>query len=190
MKNRKDRTSYRFYRFYGIRGTSILICIACAVLLFGCEAKTRYQVLSFIFDGVPVPENPAGGAASPGGKSPSGDSRQHASTHGPYAARMCEACHQKGTNALLAPREQLCFRCHTFPMVRRQHGPVVAGGCLVCHDPHRSSNSFLLVAEAKEFCFYCHDKNEVMTRDAHRGVDISCTECHNPHGSDNDYFFR
>jgi predicted CXXCH cytochrome family protein len=170
----------------------ILLCAAGMAILGGCEAKTRYQVLSFFFDGVPEPGKKATGAggAGPVAGSAAGAPAQRASQHGPFAAKLCSACHDPNTNALLLPRSQLCLKCHTFAAVRRQHGPVASGGCLVCHDPHRSSNEYLLVSPAREFCTYCHDPAEINTREVHQGNTAACTECHNPHGSDNDYFIR
>ncbi len=169
----------------------ILICLGAMILLGGCEAKTRYQVLSFFFDGVPAPREEAQLTTPSGGTDEKQAVQQERSSkHGPYAAKMCSACHDPSTNALLLPREKLCLKCHVIEAGRKQHGPVASGGCLVCHDPHRSSNAYLLVSPAKEFCTYCHDPNEIYARPAHQGVSASCTECHNPHGSDNDYFLR
>ncbi len=169
----------------------ILVCVAAAVLLCGCEARTRYAVLSFFFDGVPPPEDQASqGTFSAAAKGEGNKPKERGSQHGPFAAKMCTACHDSNTNALVLPRSELCLKCHTLQTGRRQHGPVAAGGCLVCHDPHRAANQYLLVAPAREFCMYCHDPKDVYTRDAHADNTISCTECHNPHGSDNEYFLR
>jgi predicted CXXCH cytochrome family protein len=165
----------------------ILICLASMVMLCGCEPQTRYKVLSFFFDGVPVPRDPSLITESADAKG-TGGVRVRASKHGPYEAKMCAACHDPNTNALLLPRDQLCLKCHEVKTGRRQHGPFASGGCLVCHDPHRSSSEHLLVAPAKEFCLYCHESREILTRKVHQGMTVSCTVCHNPHGSDNEYF--
>jgi predicted CXXCH cytochrome family protein len=171
----------------------LLLFFAAMVLISGCEANTRYQVLSYFFDGVPLPAGMAAQTGNPkdqaAGKAAAGLSA-HPSRHGPFDAKMCDACHDKNTNKLLLPKEELCLKCHTFPSPRRQHGPVVSGGCLVCHDPHSSSNQYLLVAEAKDFCMYCHEKNDIFSHEAHRSSDTACTVCHNAHGSDNDFLLR
>ena len=171
-----------------------LICIALLIALCGCEAKTRYQALNFFFDGVPASEEAARENVSKGEaagmEAGNTGQKQQASTHGPFGAKMCSACHDPNTNTLLLPKEQLCLNCHVLQTGRRQHGPVASGGCVVCHDPHRSPYEHLLVSAAKEFCTYCHDPKEFYAREAHRGVNSSCTECHNPHGSDNDFFLR
>jgi predicted CXXCH cytochrome family protein len=170
---------------------NLLICVAALVLLCGCTAQTRYEVLSFFFDGVPAPEDQAARAARAGAaRRDANNENERSSQHGPYAAKMCAACHDTNTNALLLPKDMLCLNCHDLQLGRRQHGPVAAGGCLVCHDPHRSSNRYLLVSPAKVFCLYCHDPKDVYERDAHQGMTASCTECHNPHGSDNEYLLR
>lgn len=167
----------------------MLICAAALVLLCGCEAKTRYQVLSFFFDGVPPPEDRiVNGDTGAVMKKP--EQQQKPSKHGPFAARMCNACHDSNTNALLLPRDKICLKCHVLETARRQHGPVASGGCLVCHDPHRSSSEYLLVSSVKGFCTYCHDPKEIYEREVHRDNTASCTDCHNPHGSDNDFFLR
>jgi predicted CXXCH cytochrome family protein len=170
----------------------MLICVAGLVLFCGCEAGTRYQVLSFFFDGVPAPEDQSSLSKGAGtdANNPAGRPEQHASKHGPYAAKLCAACHDPNTNALLLPKDKLCLKCHDLQTGRKQHGPVASGSCLVCHDPHRASNEHLLVAPAREFCMFCHDPKEIYAREAHRGITTSCTVCHNPHGSDNDYFLR
>ncbi len=168
----------------------ILIGIAGVFLLSSCQPKTRYEVLSFFFDGVPDPEAQGQQKSGDSGKKGGGEPAERASTHGPYGARMCSACHDPSTNALLLPKDKLCGKCHDVARGSKQHGPVASGGCLVCHDPHRSGNRYLLVASSKVFCIYCHDAREIASREAHRGVTASCTECHNPHGSDNAFFLR
>ncbi len=167
-----------------------MICIVGTTLLCGCNATTRYQVLSFFFDGVPSPEDRSLQAGAQAGRPGAEKPASQVFKHGPFAAKLCAACHDSSTNVLLLPKDKLCFKCHELPSPRKQHGPVVTGGCVVCHDPHSSSNERLLVAPAREFCLYCHDGKEIYSREAHRGNDTACTVCHNPHGSDNDFFLR
>ena len=64
------------------------------------------------------------------------------------------------------------------------HGPAEQGECTLCHDPHASSNSTLLLAEGLELCGDCHDDVADQIESAeyvHDPVEDSCTECHNPH---------
>ena len=174
----------------------VIISIISAAVLCGCEARTRYRVLSIFFDGVPDPDKSTGTAE--GGKNVGttaaggGEIRNHQYTeHGPYAARLCEGCHQRGTNKLLMPVESLCIYCHAFAMnKKRMHGPIASGGCKVCHDPHSSSNRFLLVSDSKEFCLYCHDKNEISTHEVHQDMTTECITCHDAHGSDNEFLLK
>ena len=163
-------------------------------LLCSCEpmSMTRYKTLSIFFDGVPNPEEEA--LKSRNTKAGGGKERQAAATyrmHGPYAARLCSACHQIGTNALILPIEQLCFNCHVLQFDKKYvHGPVAAGGCKTCHDPHGSSFPALLVAEARVFCFKCHSEKDIAKNEVHKGVTEECTECHDAHSSDQVYLLR
>jgi predicted CXXCH cytochrome family protein len=155
----------------------------------GCAPETRYQVLSFFFDGVPKPgekrsEQRGTEVAAPGALPKYGE-------HGPYAAKLCDACHLQGSNNLVVAREELCIRCHVLKLDRKiLHGPLASGNCEICHGPHGSSNRFLLVADAKEFCVYCHDKSDIMKRAAHQGMDAECTVCHDAHGSENEFLLK
>lgn len=159
----------------------------------GCNATTRYQVLSFLFDGVPPPQ-----------AAPAVDQQQTAAAgtaparqvgyraHGPYAAKLCNACHNSGaTNALLLPREELCFQCHELKLNKKYiHGPLASGGCLACHDPHSSQYRYFLVSESDDFCFRCHDAEMVARNTAHAGMQQQCTTCHDAHMSDKRYLLR
>ena len=81
-------------------------------LLSGCEPKTRYQVLSFFFDGVPEPvSRSSDGAAALSTKTADGQ-KEGSSIHGPFGAKMCTGCHDPNTNALLLPKDKLCSKCH------------------------------------------------------------------------------
>jgi predicted CXXCH cytochrome family protein len=163
----------------------------------GCAPKTEsaYRVLSLFFDGVPKPqeltskEHPE--EAVPG-KEASGEIRKTMyREHGPYAAKMCDGCHEPSTNVLVAPIDQLCFRCHEFRTDKKYvHGPLASGGCRVCHDPHGSKYRFLLVSEAETFCLYCHDKQLIETSAVHKQTQERCTSCHNAHMSDKRYLLK
>jgi predicted CXXCH cytochrome family protein len=179
---------------------ALIIALSCCLMLFllaGCEAKSSYKVLSFFFDGVPNPDEPVPEkgaarkqrlalAAEKGSKM--GSYRDH----GPYGAKRCEACHEKATNKLVMPVEQLCFKCHTFDVTKKHvHGPLASGGCRVCHLPHGSSYDFLLVSDPKEFCLYCHDKTIILKSDIHREAEgQQCTVCHDAHSSDTEYLLK
>jgi predicted CXXCH cytochrome family protein len=168
--------------------TLMAFCVAAAILC-GCETTTRYKVLSFFFDGVPNPElektskgpdRTGVGAAAPQG-----------SMHGPYLAKQCGACHERGTNALVAPIGELCFRCHVIKMDKKWvHGPLASGGCRFCHVPHTSSNPFLLVSALANSCFSCHDEEAIKKGEHHKGTEMKCTYCHDAHMSDKKYMLK
>ncbi len=165
-----------------------------AALLTGCDATTRHRVLTFFFDGVPplklpgeVEAKPAAAAAVPAQAGPA-----QYFEHGPYAAKLCNGCHEEGAgNALVLPRDQLCFRCHDLKLDRKYvHGPIASGGCLVCHDPHSSQYPHLLVSESDGFCFTCHDRESVAKNAAHADLREQCTTCHDAHMSDRKYLLK
>lgn len=162
-----------------------------ALLSIGCTATSRYKVLSFFFDGVPPPaaEAPEG---TPAAANVIQARQVRYREHGPYAARLCNACHDPAAfNALVMPREQLCFKCHEFRMDKKYiHGPLASGGCTACHDPHSSQYRYLLVSESDSFCFYCHDRQTVARIGAHAGTQELCTTCHDAHMSDKKYLLK
>lgn len=162
--------------------------------LSGCSPQTRYTALSFFFDGVPQPgEQMANGPEGKTMRARADEQTGAGRKHGPYAAKMCSACHrQDGSNQLILPVEKLCLNCHDLNIRKRKiHGPVASGGCRVCHDPHGTGKPFMLVADPSQFCLTCHDAAEVGSRKVHQdAVDMECTECHDPHGSDNDFLLK
>ena len=90
---------------------------------------------------------------------------------------------------LLQPRRELCLACHGPSLLgesaRRQHtalhGPVAAGLCLACHDPHRTRQPFLLRVPPEEVCSQCHEAASLQA--AHPPPDEPCMECHDPHAA-------
>jgi predicted CXXCH cytochrome family protein len=87
--------------------------------------------------------------------------------HGPYAARLCSACHPKPVDGKVGLTEDtvdsLCYECHT------QFKAEMAGmgsrhkllsqsdrACLECHDPHASNQEYHLKKPAQDLCLSCH----------------------------------
>jgi predicted CXXCH cytochrome family protein len=173
---------------------SFIMCLVITLSIGGCAGDSGYKVLSFFFDGVPDPaEKKAAEAGKETGDKTASSSglKYKASVHGPYAAKLCNGCHNRSTNALLMPLRELCFKCHEFNMEKKYvHGPLAAGGCTVCHDPHSSGNRFLLVSASENFCFHCHDKRSVDENAAHKGIQPDCTSCHSAHMSDMQYLLK
>jgi len=174
------------------RGTGAALC-ALALALMACNGPKSHGILTFFFDGVPPPEaqDAAGRGATQAG-APAAAPVIRVSEHGPYAAKLCSGCHDTARgNALVVPGDQLCSRCHTLALSKKFiHGPLMAGGCLLCHDPHRSRYPYLLVAESAAFCIRCHDPKSLRRVDGHEGTGPSCTTCHEAHMSDREYLLR
>jgi len=161
------------------------------LLTIGCDPTERYHVLSFLFDGVPQPQAPAERSETqPAANGVPSQVRYR--EHGPYAAKMCNACHEPTAfNALVVPADRLCFKCHDFNLDKKYiHGPLASGGCTACHDPHSSQYQYLLVSEPDHFCTQCHDPDSIGRVSAHQGVTEQCTACHDAHMSDNKYLLR
>lgn len=173
-------------------GTVVASMVAVALVAPGCDPMTRYRVLSFLFDAVPPPQV----AKAPSAKDATGAAapvtRVTFNAHGPYGAKLCNACHNPGAfNALVLPREELCFKCHEFKLDKKYiHGPLASGGCTACHDPHSSKYRYLLRSESDTFCLYCHDRQAVAANPAHASAEEKCTACHDPHMSDRRYLLR
>jgi predicted CXXCH cytochrome family protein len=165
-----------------------------AALLIGCSGQSRYEILSLFFDGVPPPPPVEVAEGKPAGASAGSaeESRFTPRNHGPYAAKLCNACHESAaTNTLVAPRDQLCFQCHELKLDKKYiHGPLASGGCLACHDPHGSRYRYFLVSESDTFCVYCHDRQAIARIEAHAGMQGQCTECHDAHMSDKQYLLK
>lgn len=168
--------------------SALLLLLA---VLAGCGAASRQKILEALFDGVPprVIEAPDEGQAI-GAKRPAGKSQAPISwSHGPYAAKLCDACHESAaSNALVLPRDQICLKCHELQLTKKYvHGPVADGGCMICHDPHKSKYRYMLVSESSSFCLNCHEQQAVARNSAHDGVTEQCTNCHDAHMSDKKY---
>lgn len=166
-----------------------------AVLFVGCEPASRYAVLSTFFDGVPKPvaiTNGPGNGDKANGSTVAQLRRAKFGEHGPYAARQCDACHAStASNTFVAPRDQLCLRCHDLQLNKRYiHGPLASGGCISCHDPHSSKYEHLLVSDSGTFCLHCHNTVDIAKVSAHRETKAQCTSCHDPHMSDRKYLVR
>jgi predicted CXXCH cytochrome family protein len=166
-----------------MRTRGLPIALAAASFLLGCSTPRGHRVLTFFFDGVPPLAAPAPVASH--APAVTATSVRRAGEHGPFVARLCDACHEPGRgNALVAPKDQLCLKCHAIDLTRRYvHGPLLAGDCGVCHDPHRSAYPSLLVAESRTFCVRCHDRASLRSVEGHDGS-RTCVSCHDAHGAD------
>ncbi|NOX85830.1 MAG: hypothetical protein GXO86_07695 [Chlorobi bacterium] len=114
--------------------------------------------------------------------------------HPPYQEKECANCHNQGQmGKLLEPLPGLCYQCHESFGDQYQvlHGPVDAGFCTQCHNPHMSKNKFLLIRTGQNLCLNCHLSKDVFKNEAHSDIeDADCTECHNPHGGEDRFILN
>jgi predicted CXXCH cytochrome family protein len=101
-----------------------------------------------------------------------------------------------------------CLKCHSDVMSGLfKHGPIDAGYCTLCHDPHASENAAWLRKPSWELCTTCHDEKATERhvlaglkknashptkhkRDpARRGKRMACVSCHEPHSAESRYLF-
>lgn len=106
--------------------------------------------------------------------------------HRPVLEGRCAECHAGVRRSGMNAEAQTCRSCHrrmniVFPHV---HGPVAAGKCLVCHDPHGSELAALTKADPRTLCTSCHDQPTTMEH-VERARSRVCHLCHNPHASMN-----
>ncbi len=108
---------------------------------------------------------------------------------------------------------QLCDECHfdkveAYKKNKFVHGPVGVGLCLLCHDPHASSQPAQLLAPTNTLCAGCHDtvikKGDHVVRGvsgqghplaapvdpSDPGKSLTCGSCHDPHGGQSQALFR
>ena len=90
-------------------------------------------------------------------------------SHGPYAARLCSACHPvpaDGKVGLTAANvDSLCYNCHAnfkaeMAAAGSRHKLLSQSdrSCMECHDPHAANQEFDLKKPAQELCVSCHDE--------------------------------
>lgn len=172
-----------------------IMIILGSLFLASCAPQVRYNVLSFFFDGVPDPDLEVNVAP--------GDSLVLASLttdsitfpvevkpsvlyHYPYQEKECMLCHDpESVGSLISAEPNLCYQCHEdySQIYSNLHGPVEAGYCSVCHEPHMSKVENLLQLEVNKLCAKCHVEFSENQPDFHiRLDDEKCTVCHNPHG--------
>ena len=137
--------------------------------------------------------------------------------HGPAGVYQCTYCHEQGSQpAKYRVAEQsdaaLCGDCHSdkladFRKNKFVHGPVAAGLCLVCHDPHASNEVAQLNMPVNQLCLNCHEGVDTKVH-VLRGISsgkshplsgevdpstpgrmFTCVSCHDPHGGMSEKLF-
>jgi predicted CXXCH cytochrome family protein len=163
------------------------------ILFASCEEPKRQEVLTFFFDGVPVPKSeqasvgPVGPNAQPAPGSVTGGWFVH------QPLNDCTNCHVNRRQRtfsrqvrLVAEVPELCYRCHQQDTADNGwvHGPVAAGECLLCHEPHKTRVRFLLKKAVPDLCYSCHDQEAVAMIDHHDEASYAaCLTCHEGHVS-------
>ena len=90
-------------------------------------------------------------------------------SHGPYAARLCSACHPAAVDGKVgltaADVDSLCYECHTqfkaeLEGTKSRHKLLSESNrsCMECHDPHAANQEYDLKKPAQELCVSCHDE--------------------------------
>lgn len=134
----------------------------------------------------------------------------------------CKTCHAqidasvvphkptgKSAKGLASDPPELCITCHERKLFEGKvtHGPVAAGMCLGCHNPHASDQQGLLKKEPVALCLDCHPEVRQgphviagFSRSGHPlgepfkgkeaedplrpGKRFYCASCHEPHRSE------
>ena len=186
--------------FYKYKHIIYLLFVVVVSLFWACSPKFSHDVKSFLFDGVPDPYKVEISAINDSLKLDSTSIkgvfrnpiiRNEFNQHPPYKKRECESCHDRGQmSKSKLPSPELCYQCHddfnkTYEFL---HGPIAAGNCTQCHNPHQSKLKNLLLKKSQDLCFNCHDSKKIIVNKIHEKIkDESCTTCHNPHGGSNIY---
>jgi len=188
-----------------IRPFLIMTALLASLLPRECDEEQKYRVLSFFFDGVPLPPSMQVVVVDTTATTDSTQAKpvKLAFTrppeptifvHKPYSERRCQDCH-KGEfgQSLIEPRVDLvCQHCHEQfrQMPTYIHGPVAVGQCTRCHNPHKTKYEHLLVKDGSEVCLQCHEAIDRERVTAHQDLTAKeCFDCHNPHYSSTNRFF-
>ncbi|MFH7319805.1 cytochrome c3 family protein [Desulfurivibrio sp. D14AmB] len=102
----------------------------------------------------------------------------------------CRECHrlrnERYNFTRIIPAQSDCIKCHAdMGKASYVHGPVGAGVCISCHNPHGSTNPLSMERVGQDLCLVCHQENleEFAGAHIHAPVAAGCVDCHNPHES-------
>jgi predicted CXXCH cytochrome family protein len=152
------------------------------------------------FDGVPDPSKAPIASQISNQKTNAPDATLQAlakeafgSVHEPYLKKQCQKCHEsRYAEKLLTTAAMVCFDCHVKMKApaRYEHAPFASGECLTCHDPHQSSEKYLLKRAGQSLCYECHLSTELGQAKEHQNMGTTyCTVCHDPHKGEK-YFLK
>ncbi len=129
-------------------------------------------------------------ALKKGKKAPKGFKRFYVHTN--PSELSCKECHKQRRGKFNfkrnVPAKADCTTsgCHTnFGKSAHVHGPIGAGVCISCHNPHGSYNQMAMARTGQELCTICHQakEEEFNQGKVHVPVKEGCVSCHNPHES-------
>jgi len=113
--------------------------------------------------------------------------------HSGIISMNCKECHKfrrgKFDFKRNVPARADCTtdKCHGNKLADKEyvHGPVGAGVCVSCHNPHGSFRPLQLARDDRTLCMVCHQaKEEEFNKEVvHPPVDEGCSTCHDPHQS-------
>jgi predicted CXXCH cytochrome family protein len=111
--------------------------------------------------------------------------------HPPVAEGDCRACHPQGVGRTSPVSEaRLCHHCHELKTgAKVLHGPLGAGQCSICHDPHGSAYPSFLVTGVRALCIQCHAQSRSQ-KHIEKSGNKQCPECHDPHGSEKQFLLK
>jgi predicted CXXCH cytochrome family protein len=191
LKSYKKKISFVFYG---------ALLISALVFGYSCSSQKSYEVLSFFFDDVPLPDSTSviidttNLALEDTINVKSMKSALLEQTHPPAEEGSCNNCHDIGNSfSLIEKQPALCYSCHDdfTKTTTFLHGPLILGNCSFCHDPHKSKFSHFLKLDGQDLCFYCHGKEDVMKNGVHSDIgETKCWDCHNPHGGSDKTFMK
>jgi predicted CXXCH cytochrome family protein len=161
------------------------------------DEASFHKVLTLFFDGVPPlgDEMVETGAGNIDPNVPGVPKRPDVDWYIHEPLKDCARCHgsQRGRNfsrevQLTAKVPQLCYECHdaVVPAASEgwMHGPAAAGECLLCHDPHKTTNPHLLREQIPSLCYKCHQEMAgESTPDDVKEPHSQCIGCHAAHAS-------
>jgi predicted CXXCH cytochrome family protein len=107
----------------------------------------------------------------------------------------CASCHVPAARDAHQFKDKSCTACHQMAKSADTfvHGPVAAGECLTCHDPHGTDEPQMVRAVGADLCQRCHVEIKARLaekRFTHEPVKEDCSTCHNPHASRLKYQIR
>ena len=110
---------------------------------------------------------------------------------------VCEDCHKLNTTPVSYQRMNVMAStcqtdvCHSdMGNDRYVHGPVGAGVCISCHNPHGSLEEYAVSRPPLPLCLVCHeDKQSELEQEHVHGIITSsgCIDCHDSHESPTEF---